>query len=179
MDTITSELSNSGIFWTPDRSAAYQSTFFISVHQNYNWQVTDKLGLLYHSSLAELVILHLEIRLLYCLSLRPAGLDYKLNLISDINFGFINPLLFLVIATFKPYLSYSPFTFITLVVILSCHTKIPVLCCYGVSITKEFNWQAGEAQCSDCEKKQKKQELSITAYEVLSTVTFLIFGLQL
>ena len=88
----------------------------------------------------------------YCLSLRPAGLDYKLNLISD-----INPLLFLVIATFKPYLSYSPFTFITLVVILSCHTKIPVLCCYGVSITKEFNWQAGEAQCSDCEKKTKNK----------------------
>ena len=30
--------------------------------------------------------------------------------------------------------------------------KFAYLCCYGVSITKEFNWQAGEAQCFDCEK---------------------------
>ena len=28
----------------------------------------------------------------------------------------------------------------------------PYLCRYGVSITKEFTWQAGKAQCFDCEK---------------------------
>ena len=30
--------------------------------------------------------------------------------------------------------------------------KFPYLCCYVVLITKEFNWQAGEAQCFDREK---------------------------
>ena len=43
-----------------------------------------------------------------------------------------------------------------MVVILSTRLavilKFPYLCCYGVSITKEFNWQAGEVQCFDCKK---------------------------
>ena len=50
----------------------------------------------------------------------------------------------------------STFAFITWVVILSTMLavilKFAYLCCYGVSITKEFNWQAGEVQCFDCEK---------------------------
>ena len=65
------------------------------------------------------------------------------------------------IATFKPFPSYSNFTFTF--VTCSCHssnlsTRLAVIlnflymCCYGVLITKQFNWQASEAQCFDCNK---------------------------
>ena len=41
---------------------------------------------------------------------------------------------------------------VILITRLAVILKFLYLCCYGVSITKKFNWQAGEAQCFDCEK---------------------------
>ena len=39
---------------------------------------------------------------------------------------------------------------VILITRLAVILKFPYMCCYGVLITKQFNWQAGEAQCFDC-----------------------------
>ena len=58
--------------------------------------------------------------------------------------------------TFSKLIPLSLSLLSAVVVILSTRLavilKFPYLCRYGVSITKEFNWQAGEVQYFDCEK---------------------------
>ena len=58
--------------------------------------------------------------------------------------------------TFSKLNSTFTFAFITVVVFLNTRLavilKLPYLYTYGISIRKEFNWQAGEVKFFDCER---------------------------